>query len=349
MSDNVVWYQPTYGSTYHPGQQIPVSYKSSQSSCDASFRLCTSNALSAPQRRTEDSGLARRGCGTSTWPMFTRQKNGTCTAMLDPPPVEKEQTFVLQMETKSGSVWESPYFTLTPSKKMSAPSAVEDNSPDTFPAPSNFGTSESAPYFSPKSNSFMGDQIYLPASHTSTNTSSPHANNATLSARDATPDSSAFMPNAFLNTSNPLAVAIPLGFVLCIAIVAVVLAVHHYRKRVQKRTTDAEKLATLSRFSSRDSMYKDPLEYPANAALPAHVSGPVPLFMPVDLDISPAQEKRRATRKSVPVSASYTNVPTPAGESTQVIRGSRPLIVSRGSVETSEADASGENERGSRK
>lgn len=90
-------------------------------------------------------------------------------------------------------------------------------------------------------------------------------------------------------------------------------------------------------------MYKVPLEYPDSVALPAHVSGPVPLFMPVDLDTPSAQETRRPTRKSVPVSASYTNVSSPSRESTKVIRGSRPLIVSSGSAETPEGDASGVN------
>ncbi|KAG6899796.1 hypothetical protein C0993_006846 [Termitomyces sp. T159_Od127] len=175
----------------------------------------------------------------------------------------------------------------------------------------------------------MGDQIDLPSS--STNTPSPYAYNA-ISARDAASDST-FTPSTFLNTSNPLSFAIPLGFVLSITIVAVIVAVYHFRKRIEKRTTDTEKLPALSRISSRDSIYKGPLEYPASAALPAHVSGPVPLFMPTDMDTPSAQETRRPTRKSVPVSASYTNVSAPSQESTKAIRGSRPLTVSRGSAE----------------
>ncbi|KAG5335188.1 hypothetical protein C0989_001964, partial [Termitomyces sp. Mn162] len=278
-----------------------------------------------------------------------------------PPPVQKKQTFVLRMEKfgkrmsnfyfdgiyeAESESSESPYFTLTPSNKMSAPTDPDENSHDDVQAPPGSGTSESTP-FSPTSNSFVDDHMYLSASSASTSTPSSHRHSTSLFARGTAFDS-AITPNMFLSTSNPLSFAIPLGFVLCITLVAVILAVHHYRKRVRERSRDAEKLATLSRFSSRDSMYKGPLEYPASAALPAHVSGPVPLFMPVDPDMPPVQETRRATRKSVPVSASYTNVSVPTREPTKVIRGSRPLTVPRGSAQT-EDDGSEENEMTSRK
>ena len=59
------------------------------------------------------------------------------------------------------------------------------------------------------------------------------------------------------------------------------------------------------------------------------MSGPV-LFMSVDMDTPPAQETRCVARKSVPVSASYTNVSAPAEEPTKVNRGPRPLTVSKG-------------------
>ncbi|KAG6910644.1 hypothetical protein DXG01_009154 [Tephrocybe rancida] len=346
MSDEVVWFQPTYGSTYHPGQQIPVSWRSSQSNCHASFRLCMSNALSAPQGRSEDNGSASRGCGTETWPTVTKQKNGTCTTLLDPPSVRKEQTYTLQMEDESGNKSESPYFSLTASRAMSAPDHVDEKSTNTAPAPSSaHKAGEAAPYQVPK-DSFdqeipsdrIDDQTFLLASFAGPRASPPasrHAGGPSLSARDAASDS-APVPNMLLSSNgpNPIAFAVPLGLVLCIALVAVVLAVRHYRKRVRERTTDAEKLTTLSRFSSRDSTYKAPLEFPANAALSAHVSGPVPLFMPMDLDApQPAPETKRAPRKSVPISASYTNTTAPEQGTTKPVRGSRPLMVARESID----------------
>ncbi|KAG6879158.1 hypothetical protein C0992_004754 [Termitomyces sp. T32_za158] len=205
---------------------------------------------------------------------------------------------------------------MSASRKLSAPPDADGNS-DAFPASPGAGASESTPSSSSKSDPFMGDQIDLPVLSSSTHTpSSPYTYNA-LSARDAASDS-AFTPSMFFSTNNPLSFAIPLGFVLCITIVAVVLAVYHFRKRLKRQTMDTEKLATLSRLSSRDSMYKGPLEYPASAALPAHVSGPVPLFMPVDLETPPAQETRRPTRKLAILSPTVKSAP-PLSRQSQVV------------------------------
>ncbi|KNZ75742.1 hypothetical protein J132_01993 [Termitomyces sp. J132] len=177
-----------------------------------------------------------------------------------PPPVQKKQTFVLRMEKfgkrmsdfdfdgiyeAESESSESPYFTLTPSNKMSAPTDPDENSHDDVQAPPGSGTSESTP-FSPTSNSFVDDRVYLPASSASISTPSSHSHSPSLSARGTAFDS-AITPNMLLSTSNPLSFAIPLGFVLCITLVVVILAVHHYRKRVRKRTMNAEKLATLRR------------------------------------------------------------------------------------------------------
>ncbi|KAG6864384.1 hypothetical protein C0991_010015 [Blastosporella zonata] len=353
MSETV-WYQPGYGSTYSTSEKIPVSWtpSSEKSSCHSSFRLCKSNALSAPPqqgRRSEDSGSASK-CGLATWPTVIKAKNGTCMAELDPPPMETEQTYVLMMESEDGSQSESPYFSLTPSRSMSPhessgeESSSREQESDRYPAneavPTN-GTDpadETAPEtYQPPKKSFAqnippdSDQTFLPVSPgpelVNVNAASP------LSTRDVASDTAPVLLSS--NGPNVIAFAVPLGLVLGIAIIAVILAVRHYRKSARQRTTDAEKLATLSlsRFSRKDSMYKAPLDldYPANAALPGHVSGPVPLFMPVDLE-SVAPESRRAPRKSVPVSESYTNVSPPT---VKAGRGARPLVATRESVSNS--------------
>ncbi|KAG6819216.1 hypothetical protein H0H93_014122 [Arthromyces matolae] len=213
--------------------------------------------------------------------------------------------------------------------KLSAPKDTDDDNSEAPSAATNHHDSgtDSGSFPSPSSNSFTGDQTF----YANTVDSLAKPINLPLSARDAA--DSTFNPNIFSSSStrpNLLSVAIPLGFMICLTVIALSLAVVHFRKRVKRQAIDTEKLANMSRWSSSDSLYKDKgqLEYPANAAIPAHISGPVPLFMPVDLDAAPEPEGKRSPRKSVPMSPSYTNISSPS-HSPKSARVSRPLTVSR--------------------
>ncbi|KAG6828862.1 hypothetical protein H0H92_006569 [Tricholoma furcatifolium] len=346
--DQITWYQPNYGSTFGPGEKIPVAWKNSEYPCERSptfFQLCFSNYVSAPQSRSEGSGSASTKCGDPVWPPITKQKNGTCTTFFDAPSVDQENTFDLRLTSKTGGVTsESPWFNIAPtSRHISAPDNTNEESPNLdSPDSSDDATSPRTV----KNISVEPEQTFSPAVPMRSDTLPSHQVRTLLSVREAAPDvapspSASTIPSSNTSGLNVAAFAVPLALVLCIAVVAVGLAVRHYRKRVQKRAADIEK---LTRFSSKNSLHKAPLEYPANAATPAHNSGPVPLFMPVDLDHDAVSEPetRRVMRRTVPVSASYTNVAEPSSSSAK-LRASRSLTVSRDSMDFQRI-VDGENE-----
>lgn len=296
MAD-ISWLTPCNGATFAAGDTIPVKWKTSRRTVSPSFRLCLSSELTSPKTRRNQNATASNECGMAIWPVVNEEKGIYCTSLSAPSRVKSHHTYVLRMEDDSGSIFESPLFSLIPSRSSTLV-ADTDNDPS-FELPQ-------APFVAHMKSS--SPPPHISTAHASGGTPNPTTGSSSASSRlPSSHTGSTSSPSYPVLTvllghepSNAASFAVPLAVVAGVVLIAILLAVWLRRRLTKRRATDAEKL-TLSRQSSK-SIFKTSGELEDGmASLPG--DAPIPLFMPVDLP----RVQKRSQRKAVPISATYTN------------------------------------------
>ncbi|KAF9466972.1 hypothetical protein BDZ94DRAFT_94857 [Collybia nuda] len=296
---SVDWVRPKDLDSYSPGDSIIGEWNTESPILSPSFRLCRSSSNDMETIRPgipaspENSG----DCGSAIWPPVTQSATSYSISLVAPK-TRPQGKYILRMEDKFGSQYDSANFSLIPSTSFVA--TIGDLPVTDLPQaplstrPTKGNTTQSDDKISPT----MGLVPGVPRPSVN-NSSSPSPNGSApgsllhipLSAGgSATPSTTSSVPNLLVarRTVATAAYVIPLAVFAAILFVAGGLAIRQRFKLQEEHRKDAMKLS-VSRQSSHESVrdIEHGLITLAKEDSMHSVQAPVPLFMPAEAHIMP--------------------------------------------------------------